>query len=145
MNKKKKPAVTLPGIVEKIIPTKYSSEPEKAEIAVDGADLLYKEIRIENTLQGEEGKEVSLKPGAQVDVTIEAEPESTRPKKTGTVAIRWSGGGSPKQVTATSRVNKFTVVPALCFVPAFGSSWLSPPVLEHVSEMFFFEKAWQSW
>lgn len=81
MSKRKKPAVTLPGTVEKIIATKYSSEPEKAEIAIDGADPLYKEIRIENTLQDEEGNEVSLRPGAQVDVTIEAEPGVTRPKK----------------------------------------------------------------
>ena len=82
MSKKKKPAVTLPGTVENIIATKYTGEPEKAEIAIDGADPLYKEIRIENTLQDEEGNEVSLKPGAQVDVTIEAEPDVTRPKKT---------------------------------------------------------------
>ena len=81
MTKKKKPAVTLPGTVEKIIATKYSSEPEKAEIAIDGADPLYKEIRIENTLQDAEGKKVSLKPGAQVDVTIEAEASVTKPKK----------------------------------------------------------------
>jgi hypothetical protein len=81
MPRKKKSAVKLPGTVEKIIPTSYSSEPEKAEIAVDGADPLYKEIRIENTLQDEEGQKVSLKPGAQVDVTIEAEPEATQPKR----------------------------------------------------------------
>ena len=42
MPRKKKSAVKLPGTVEKIIPTSYSSEPEKAEIAVDGADPLYK-------------------------------------------------------------------------------------------------------
>jgi hypothetical protein len=81
MTRKKKSAVKLPGTVERIIPTSYPSEPEKAEIAVDGADPLYKEIRIENTLQDEEGQKVSLKPGAQVDVTIEAEPDATKPKK----------------------------------------------------------------
>jgi hypothetical protein len=80
MTRKKKSAVKLPGTVERIIPTSYSSEPEKAEIAVDGADPLYKEIRIENTLQDEEGQEVSLKPGAEVDVTIEADPDATKPK-----------------------------------------------------------------
>ena len=82
MTRKKKSAVKLPGTVERIIPSSYSSEPEKAEIAVDGADPLYKEIRIENSLQDEEGQEVSLKPGAQVDVTIEAEPDATKPQKT---------------------------------------------------------------
>jgi hypothetical protein len=80
MDKKKRPAVTLSGTVEKVIPqSRY--EPEKAEIAVDGADPLYKEIRVENKLQDEEGKEVGLKPGAEVEVTIEAEPHQTSAKK----------------------------------------------------------------
>jgi hypothetical protein len=78
---KKKEALTLPGTVEKIIPSPYSREPEKAEIAVEGADPLYREIRIENKLQDEEGKEVELKPGAEVDVTIAAEPHQTTSKK----------------------------------------------------------------
>ena len=80
MSKKKKSAVTLPGTVEKIVPSSRY-EPEKAEIAVDGADPLYKEIRVENKLQDEEGKEVGLKAGAEVEVTIEAEPHQTTAKK----------------------------------------------------------------
>jgi hypothetical protein len=75
----KKPAVTLPGTVEKIIPANTIA-PEKAQIAVEGADHLYREIRVENTLQDENGKKVGLKPGAQVDVKIEAEKEATVPK-----------------------------------------------------------------
>jgi len=78
--RKKKPAVTLPGVVEKIIPARFTREPEKAEIAIEGADDLYKEIRIENTLEDEEGKEVKLKEGAEVAVTVEADPEETTPK-----------------------------------------------------------------
>jgi hypothetical protein len=46
--------------------------PDKAQIAVEGADDLYKEIRVENTLQDEDGKPVALKKGAEVEVTIEA-------------------------------------------------------------------------
>jgi hypothetical protein len=75
-----KPSVTLPGTVEKIIPPVHPSEPEKAQIGIEGADDLYREIRVENTLQDEKGKPVALKPGAQVDVTIEADVSSTRPK-----------------------------------------------------------------
>jgi hypothetical protein len=45
-----KPSTTLPGTVEKIIKSPYPSESEKAQIAIEGADHLYKEIRIENTL-----------------------------------------------------------------------------------------------
>ena len=76
-----KPSVTLPGKVEKIIPGVVSTMPDKAQIAVEGADHLYKEIRVENTLQDEDGKPVSLKPGAEVQVTIEAEKQATEPKK----------------------------------------------------------------
>ena len=70
-----KASTTLPGTVEQIIRSPFPNEPEKAEIAVEGADDLYKEIRIENTLVDEEGNEVRLKRGAQVEVTIEAEPK----------------------------------------------------------------------
>ncbi len=80
-DKSDKPAVTLPGTVEKIIKPVVPSEPEKAQIAIEGADELYKEIRIDNTLQNEKGEDVSLKPDAQVEVTVEAEPEATTPKK----------------------------------------------------------------
>jgi uncharacterized cupredoxin-like copper-binding protein len=48
---------------------------------VDGADDLYKEIRVENTLQDENGNAVSLKPGAKVEITVEAEKKATTPKK----------------------------------------------------------------
>src|ERR1700722_8847994 len=75
-----KPSTTLPGTVEKIIKSPSPSEPEKAQIAVEGADHLYRELRIENTLTDENGKAVSLKQGAEVEVTIEAESGATTPK-----------------------------------------------------------------
>lgn len=62
---------TLHGTVEKIITSSDSSELEKAQIAVENADKLYREIRIENTLTNENG-EVNLKKGAAVEITIEA-------------------------------------------------------------------------
>jgi len=77
-----KPSVRLPGTVEKIIKPVLPDEPEKAQIGIEGADDLYREIRIDNTLQNEKGEDVSLKPGAQVEVTVEAEPKATTPKKT---------------------------------------------------------------
>ena len=76
-----KPSVTLPGTVEKIIPSPHPSEPEKAQISVEGADDLYRELRVENALQDENGNQVALKAGAQVDVTIEADVSATRPKE----------------------------------------------------------------
>ena len=76
----KKPKTTRPGVVQKIIKSPFPSEPEKAEIAVEGADHLYKEIRIENTLTDEHGRKVKLKPNAEVEVVVEADPEATTPK-----------------------------------------------------------------
>ncbi len=79
MKKRIKSKTTRPGTVEKIIKSPYPQEPEKAEIAVEGADHLYREIRIENALEDDKGKKVKLKVGAQVDVTVEADPEDTVP------------------------------------------------------------------
>ena len=55
-------SVTLPGTVAKVIPSPIPSEPEKAQISIEGADDLYREVRIENALKdGEDGNEVRLK------------------------------------------------------------------------------------
>jgi hypothetical protein len=72
-----KPSTTLPATVEKIIKSPFPGVPEKAQIAVEGADHLYRELRIENTLTDENGDQVRLKKGAEVEVTIAAEPEAT--------------------------------------------------------------------
>jgi len=76
-----KPSTTLPGTVEKIISPIVPAQPERAQIAIEGADHLYKEIRIENNLIDENGDEVKLKPGAKVDVTIEADESQTIQKR----------------------------------------------------------------
>ena len=72
--------VTLPGTVERIIKPPSPSEPEKAQITISGADDLYREIRIENSLTDENGEEVRLKKGAEVEVTVEASSEAITPK-----------------------------------------------------------------
>lgn len=70
-----KASTTLPGKVEKVIKSHPASgEPEKAQIAVEGADHLYREIRVPNTLTDADGKKVKLKEGADVEVKIEADP-----------------------------------------------------------------------
>ena len=58
------PRFLLPATVEKIIPA-VGGEPEKAQIVIDGADDLYREVRIENTLQDADGKLVPLKEDAR--------------------------------------------------------------------------------
>ena len=71
---------TLRAKVRKIIRPAYPTQPEKAEISIDEADDLYREIRIENRLMGEKGKEARLKQGAEVEVQIGADKEATRGK-----------------------------------------------------------------
>jgi len=77
---KKKSSTSRPATVQKIVKPIYPGEPEKAQIVVEGADDLYRELRVENTLTDEKGHEVSLKQGAHVDVVVEAEPDATKPK-----------------------------------------------------------------
>lgn len=79
-----KPSVTLPGTVEQVIESSRVRMPEKVEISVHGADELYQEIRIENTLTDEHGDEVRLKEGAVVEVTVEAAGGATASKRNGT-------------------------------------------------------------
>ena len=74
-----KASTTLPGKVEKVIhPHPGSGEPEKAQISVEGADHLYREIRVPNTLTDADGQKVELKEGAEVEVKIEADPAVTK-------------------------------------------------------------------
>jgi hypothetical protein len=73
-------SVILPGTVEKIIRPLHPEIPEKAQISIQGADDLYREIRINNELQADDGQKAALKEGAQVDVTVQAEPEDTTRK-----------------------------------------------------------------
>jgi hypothetical protein len=78
-----KASTSLPATVEKIIKSPAPGIPEKAQIVVEGADHLYRELRIENTLTDENGDRVRLKQGADVEVTIEAEAGATIPKSDG--------------------------------------------------------------
>ena len=75
-----KATVTLPAVVDKIIPSPDPAKPDKAQIVVEAAEDLYREIRIDNTLQDANGKPVALKKGAEVEVTIEADPHDVTPK-----------------------------------------------------------------
>lgn len=77
MTKKRK---RLRGKVEKIIKPYSSSDTEKAQISVDEAEHLYREIRVENTVTDDKGEEASLKPGAEVDLIVEADSDATLKK-----------------------------------------------------------------
>ena len=70
------PSATMPGTVDKIVPYLRSRQVEQAQVVIDGAEHGYRDICIENTLTDEYGDEVKLKKGAEVDVTITANPKT---------------------------------------------------------------------
>jgi hypothetical protein len=71
-----RPSISMPGTVSKIILSARVSQPEKAQIAVDGTDHRYRDLRVENTLTDEHGDDVRLKEGAHVEVTVTAEAKT---------------------------------------------------------------------
>ena len=75
-----RPWKTVSAVVNKVIKTGMARQPEKAEISITPADYLFREVRIENSLTSPTGDAVALKPGAQVDVTFEADANDTIPK-----------------------------------------------------------------
>jgi hypothetical protein len=72
-----KPSTTLPEVVEKIIRPVMPDEPEKAQIAVEGADHLYLGVRIENNIRNTEGEMIKLREGARVEAVIVADERDT--------------------------------------------------------------------
>lgn len=72
MPKKRK---RLHGSVKKVIRAALPNETEKAEIQIEEADVLYKEIRIENVVTDEDGKKDVLKQGEDVDIVVETDPD----------------------------------------------------------------------
>lgn len=73
----KKRKVKKTGVVQKII--KSPIQPEQAQIEIHDAEHLYREIRVENKVEGDDGESAKLKQGAPVEVTIEADEKDTIP------------------------------------------------------------------
>jgi hypothetical protein len=71
------PRTTIPGTVDKLIPSPRPSQPEKAQIAIAG-DHGYRDLRIENSLTDEHGDEVRLKKGALVEITVATKTNSVK-------------------------------------------------------------------
>jgi hypothetical protein len=63
----------LRATVQKVIKPYTPNQPEKVQLDVHDADDLYREIRVENELTDENGEKAKLKPGAEVDVIVEAD------------------------------------------------------------------------
>ena len=66
----------MPGTVDKILPPPNPHQPEKVQIAVDGASQRHRDLRIENTLTDLNGDDVTLKKGAHVEITVTAEQKN---------------------------------------------------------------------
>lgn len=71
------PSATVAGTVDKIIPSPRPKQPERAQIAIDGAEPRHRDLRIDNTSTDEHGDDVKLKKGAHVEVTVTAEPKTS--------------------------------------------------------------------
>jgi hypothetical protein len=77
MAKKRK---KLHGRVDKVITPPHSGLPEKVQIEINEAEHLYREIRVDNELTSERGEKAVLKPGAEVDIIVEADSDATMKK-----------------------------------------------------------------
>ena len=71
------PSATMAGTVEKIVPPSRPNQPEQAQIALDGAERGYRDLRIENALIDEHGDDVKLKKGGHVEVTVRGESKTS--------------------------------------------------------------------
>jgi hypothetical protein len=54
------PTITLAGTIKKLIDRSMSKQPQQVQIGLHGADHLYDELRIPNTLGWDEGKAVEV-------------------------------------------------------------------------------------
>jgi hypothetical protein len=71
------PSATMAGTVDKVILSPRPSQPEQAQIAIDGAEPRHRDLRIDNTFTDEHGDDVKLTKGAHVEVTVTAEPKTS--------------------------------------------------------------------
>jgi hypothetical protein len=74
MTKKRK---RMHGTVERVIEPIQPGQPEKAQIAIEEAEHLYREVRVENVINDDNGEASRLKLGAKVDVILEADTDAT--------------------------------------------------------------------
>ena len=78
---RKKKQKKMRSCVQKVIQPLIPGEPERAQIGIDEAEHLYREIRVENVVTDEKGEKGSLKPGVEVDIILEADADATTKKE----------------------------------------------------------------
>jgi hypothetical protein len=74
-----RPRTTIPGVVDKLLPSANPRSRGKAQISIEG-ETGYRKLRIENSLTDEHGEEAKLEKGGQVEVTVTAEGDVADPK-----------------------------------------------------------------
>jgi hypothetical protein len=74
-----RPRTTIPGTVDKLMPSANPRSRGKAQISIQG-ETGYRKLPIENSLTDEHGDEVKLEKGGQVGVTVTAEGDVADPK-----------------------------------------------------------------
>ena len=72
-----RPWKTFPAVVNKVVKSPIPNLPEKVEISISAADHLFREVRLENSLNDLDGTPVALRQGAHVDITFEADGKDT--------------------------------------------------------------------
>jgi hypothetical protein len=72
---RKQPSTTMPGTVDKIIPSPRPSQPEEAQIAIARADQPHRDFRIENTLTDEHGDDI--KPKRVLTLRLPSQPKTS--------------------------------------------------------------------
>jgi hypothetical protein len=66
--------------VQRIIKSVDPDVPEKAQIEIKDGEELYREIRVVNEITDDDGSSATFKPGAEVDVIVEADSNATMKK-----------------------------------------------------------------
>lgn len=69
------------GRVRRVIKPPHPGVPEKVQIEVDDADDLYRDLRIENVMEDEDGNKKKLKAEMPVEVVIETTEKQTAPPR----------------------------------------------------------------
>jgi hypothetical protein len=70
----------LHGKVARIIKSAFPNQPDTAQIEIAEGEDLYREVRIKNEVTDDHGNTAALKPGAEVDVVVEADSNATMKK-----------------------------------------------------------------
>jgi hypothetical protein len=106
----RKRRTTKSGVVRKII--KALHQPEKAQIEIEDAEHLYREIRVDNKVEADNGDFAKLKPGQRKLLTrrtqfpLVAATRRCRPTKSPILTVIWASIGVTSTAGVASKCRK---------------------------------------